>query len=304
MSFVLVADDNPEEARLIIRLLEQAGLEASHVFDGAAAFEAVSERRPDLLITDMRMPGMDGLELVRRLAHEVPSLPVVLVTGYGSGETAIRALRQGAAGYVPKSQILEELIPTIEGVLEVVQERYERTQVLHYLQGSRTELILPNEQELIGGVVALLQGLYHEHYPECADSERLQIGTAMREALRNAMHHGNLEISSEYRKHTSEVYDRLVRKRLADERYSRRRVRIAASYGATTFTCVVGDEGAGFDPTEVPDPTDAENLLKASGRGLYLITSFMDEVHFNDSGNEITMVKRISTPGSAGNGQA
>ena len=55
---------------------------------------------------------------------------------------------------------------------------------------------------------------------------------------------------------------------------------------------VVRDEGPGFDPNSLPDPTDPENLLKPSGRGIMLIRTFMDAVSFNEKGNEVTMVKR------------
>jgi anti-sigma regulatory factor (Ser/Thr protein kinase) len=56
----------------------------------------------------------------------------------------------------------------------------------------------------------------------------------------------------------------------------------------------VRDEGSGFDSEPLPDPTDPSNLTKLSGRGLYLITTFMDEVEHNDVGNEITMTKRFA----------
>jgi anti-sigma regulatory factor (Ser/Thr protein kinase) len=66
---------------------------------------------------------------------------------------------------------------------------------------------------------------------------------------------------------------------------------------------VIADEGPGFDVTAVPDPTDPENLLKPSGRGLLLIRSFMDEVYHNARGNSITMVKRSSRPSESAHGQ-
>ena len=55
---------------------------------------------------------------------------------------------------------------------------------------------------------------------------------------------------------------------------------------------MVRDDGRGFDPSKLPDPTDPANLQKCCGRGLFLIRTFMDEVRFNDTGNEITMIKR------------
>ena len=58
----------------------------------------------------------------------------------------------------------------------------------------------------------------------------------------------------------------------------------------------IRDEGKGFDPGSLPDPTDPENLIKASGRGLLLMRAFMDDVFHNETGNEVTLIKRQSTP--------
>ena len=74
--------------------------------------------------------------------------------------------------------------------------------------------------------------------------------------------------------------------------YRERRVRVCERLDPDAVTYVIRDEGKGFDLSTVPDPTNPDNLLKASGRGLMLIKTFMDEVTFNGVGNEITMVKR------------
>ena len=67
-----------------------------------------------------------------------------------------------------------------------------------------------------------------------------------------------------------------------------------------SLTLVVRDEGDGFDISSVPDPTDPENLLRASGRGLYLMGTFMDEIIHNDVGNMVTMIKKLPTDGDGG----
>jgi anti-sigma regulatory factor (Ser/Thr protein kinase) len=61
---------------------------------------------------------------------------------------------------------------------------------------------------------------------------------------------------------------------------------------STEVTYVISDDGSGFDTSSVPDPTDPGNLIKPSGRGLMLMRTFMDEVHFNETGNQVTMLKR------------
>jgi anti-sigma regulatory factor (Ser/Thr protein kinase) len=73
---------------------------------------------------------------------------------------------------------------------------------------------------------------------------------------------------------------------------------VETTHSAHEAVFVVRDEGKGFDPLQIPNPIDAENLDKPSGRGLLLIRTFMDEVRHNGQGNEITMIKR-RTPQSA-----
>ena len=71
---------------------------------------------------------------------------------------------------------------------------------------------------------------------------------------------------------------------------------MAAHFQEDEARFVIRDEGPGFDPRTLPDPTDPENLLKPSGRGVMLIRTFMDAVAFNETGNEITMIKRQPLP--------
>ena len=73
--------------------------------------------------------------------------------------------------------------------------------------------------------------------------------------------------------------------------YCDRRVYVTARITPTEAAYTIRDQGGGFDPSSLPDPTDPENLLLASGRGVMLIQMFMDQVEFNDTGNEITMRK-------------
>ena len=114
------------------------------------------------------------------------------------------------------------------------------------------------------------------------------------EAVTNAMFHGNLEVSSELRKKSPADYQRLADERRRQEPYSRRRVHITASESRDRIIYAVRDEGPGFDPSILPDPTLPENMLRVSGRGVLLIRTFMDRVEYNATGNQITMSKSIA----------
>ena len=116
---------------------------------------------------------------------------------------------------------------------------------------------------------------------------------ALYEVMLNAIEHGNLDLSSELR----ETHNGLAYKELAEERrrqapYKDRRVRLTARFQNDQTVFIVRDEGAGYDASKLPDPTDPSNMQKSSGRGLLLIRTFMDEVRFNETGNEITLIKR------------
>ena len=121
----------------------------------------------------------------------------------------------------------------------------------------------------------------------------IRVGTALHESLLNAMEHGNLELSSELRESEDiEAYRGLVETRRHLPPYHARRVLVTARFSRNEAVFVVRDDGGGFNTSKRPDPTDPVNLGKSSGRGLFLIRTFMDEVSFNEAGNEITMTKR------------
>src|SRR5207247_8759528 len=94
------------------------------------------------------------------------------------------------------------------------------------------------------------------------------------------------------REQDEKLYHALLDERRQQEPYQDRRVHVSARESRAEAVYVIRDEGPGFDPTGLPDPTDPSNLEKVSGRGLLLIRTFMDEVHHNKEGNEITMIKR------------
>jgi hypothetical protein len=108
----------------------------------------------------------------------------------------------------------------------------------------------------------------------------------------NAIYHGSLELKSQLLEEDEIEFARLLRERARQSPYASRRVHVIARETRTEVTYIIRDEGPGFDPSSLPDPTDPANLERRSGRGLFLIRTFMDEVRHNGKGNEITMVKR------------
>ncbi|MFQ5671220.1 MAG: ATP-binding protein [Acidobacteriota bacterium] len=124
----------------------------------------------------------------------------------------------------------------------------------------------------------------------------MRLSIALHEALANAICHGNLEVGSVLWRagNGASRAHRLIEERLHTAPYADRRVHLAAQVTPQEATYVVRDEGPGFDPGILSDPTDHANLVKISGRGLFFIRMFMDEVFHDETGNTITMIKRRS----------
>jgi two-component system response regulator FlrC len=99
---ILVAEDDPGMRGLLERILAQAGYAVTTAEDGQAALEAFRRERPALLVTDLKMPRLDGMALLRRVLAEAPGTPAVVLTAFGTVEGAVEAMRLGAFDYLSK----------------------------------------------------------------------------------------------------------------------------------------------------------------------------------------------------------
>lgn len=287
---LLIAEDSPTQALQLQAHLEHHGYDVDVAANGREALEAVRARQPDLVVTDLEMPEMNGLELVDALQADFQRLPVVLITARGSEEIAAAALKKGAASYVPKAEVEADLVTSIRRILSVIEARQAEDRLRSFLSSTESEFLLDSDDALAPFLIARLQEDLKQ-LGICDENGLVQVATALFEAVLNAIIHGNLEVSSDLRAvDQGRPYRELIEQRKRMEEYARRRVfvKIRASRERATF--VIRDEGPGFDPTTIPDPTDPVNLEKVSGRGLLLINTFMDEVAHNETGNEITMV--------------
>jgi DNA-binding response OmpR family regulator len=114
---VLVVDDDPTVSDVVRRYLERSGYEVALTGDGPSALEAVAARRPDLVVLDLMLPGMDGLEVCRRLRALDPELPVVMLTALGEESDRVLGLSLGADDYVTKPFSPRELVLRVQSVL-------------------------------------------------------------------------------------------------------------------------------------------------------------------------------------------
>ena len=123
-------------------------------------------------------------------------------------------------------------------------------------------------------------------------TDRLRIGTALEEALLNALYHGNLGVRSELKEIDHDEFYKQANERRIALPWSDRRIRVQVRLTLQEMEVSIRDEGDGFDPSKLPDPTDPENLDRPCGRGVMLMRAFMDDVRYNPTGNEVTLVRK------------
>lgn len=301
MTTILVVDDSPVDRRLAGRLLEArlrptgepepTGFTVVSATNGREALEVIARSAPAAVVTDLQMPELSGLDLVQLVRAKHPLVPVVLMTANGSEEMAVQALQAGAASYVPKRALARDLLSTVAAVVEAAQSRRDRDRLMRCLTRTEAHFVLDNDPSLVPTLVGYLRDNVFR-MSGSDDTGLVRVTVALREALLNAIEHGNLEMDSALRERDDNEYHRLADERRADPRYAGRRVHVTARESPTEAVYVIRDEGPGFDTSKVPDPTDPANLEKRSGRGLLLIRAFVSEVRHNAKGNEVTLICR------------
>jgi CheY-like chemotaxis protein len=296
MATVLVVDDSAVDRRFVGGILSRDGkFTVEFAEDGSQALARMRQAEPDLIVTDLQMPNRNGLELVAAVRMHHPHVPIILMTGHGSEDLAVEALHRGAANYVPKPQLGERLLESVEEALTLSRSDETYDQLIACLRQCDFDFELGNDPGVIDPLVEMAQQMVAGMKLTDATG-RFRIGAALKEALLNAMYRGNLEISFKQMQDTRVSLlegkgENVLAKRQSSSPYKDRKVRVRISMQPEEARFVIADEGPGFDPAMVPAAGQPGSLDPESGRGLVLMRAFFDEVTYNNGGREVTLVK-------------
>lgn len=296
MATILLAEDSPTHTALMRSLLEAASHDVCCVRDGMQAMEAVREKQPELVVTDLRMPEMNGMEVVQQIAAEYESIPTVVVTAPGSENLAVDALALGAANFVPKNSLRILLSHVVRDTLQLSRRDAIFENFTGQLRRPEFSMALDNHVSSIQpAVLYLVQTLAAA---KCLNrTQRIRVATATSCALFNSICFGNLEIQDEetlvHRMLAGETGGQdEMRDRANEELYRDREVTLKVSVGDEDTRVLVSHTGPGRMTRMTPAPGTPESFELEQCRGFMLITSFMDEVQFHSDYSEVVMVKR------------
>jgi two-component system, OmpR family, phosphate regulon sensor histidine kinase PhoR len=138
---ILVVDDSREIVRhLSEQVLPTFGFKTLHAYDGRSGLELIRREQPDLVMLDLNLPEMTGLDILRTLVQESIDVPVILMTGYGSEKSAIEAFRLGVKDYLVKPFTVDEVIETINRALIESRLRHDKQQLAEQLRRAQAEM--------------------------------------------------------------------------------------------------------------------------------------------------------------------
>jgi DNA-binding NtrC family response regulator len=154
----IIAEDEEITLKHLLFALSKEGYEITGTRNGKEAWEKIEKNHYDLLIADIKMPGMDGIELLRRVKEKYPETEVMIITGFGSIGSAVEAMRKGAYDYITKPFELDELIHKVQNIKEGKTLRRENIALRTYL-GLDRKLQVVAESKNMKRVLELVEGI-------------------------------------------------------------------------------------------------------------------------------------------------
>lgn len=291
MAKALVVDDSATDRVLAGRLLEQGGdIEVGFATNGREALDAVRERIPDVIVCDLQMPEMNGLELVEAIKREYPSIPVVLMTARGSESIAAEALRKGAASYVPKMILANHLRETVNRILTAAGADRRHTRLMHALEECQCRFRLRNDPGLFEPLTAHVQEMLRS-LPLGDEAERLRVGQAVKHVLWMAHRHGNLEIPLDTGLSDSAL-ERMAAERSEQAPYASRSILVDAHVSSAEVIVTVTHEGPGINVAALPADLESAAVDKSWLAAFVFVPSIMNDVRYDDGGRTIGLLKK------------
>jgi CheY-like chemotaxis protein/anti-sigma regulatory factor (Ser/Thr protein kinase) len=278
MKSILVVEDDRTTRYLLRSVLKAAGFSVDAVGDGGAALEKLRERHFDLVLTDIWMPRLNGLELMARLRQEAIRPKVVVMTSDDTPETVLRAVREQAYQYLTKPVEAKAVVELVRDVL-AAQPASPPIEVLS-ARPDWVELLVPCEL----GVADRLSGFMNQIESNLPKDVREQIGQAFRELLLNAIEWGGGLDPNQ-------------------------KVRISCLRGRRMLLYRIADPGTGFrfqglKHAAVTNPPDQpwqhmeereRQGMRPGGFGILMVKSMADELLYNEAQNEVVFVKYLDS---------
>jgi len=290
MKKILIIDDEKPVRDVLNIALSEEGYESYQAPSGELGFELFKSSEPDIVLTDVMMPGIDGIEVTKRMKVQRDDIDVVVMSGFGTEELVVNALRAGASNYIKKPIVFDELFKILDDIIFKRENRKRFEIFREIVESEHKDIAIGNDVSRVWGAVN--QILFNAQ--AVADPNSLEgMCIGLYELLINAIEHGNLGITFREKSDAlqNNTYRELLESRMKRADSEGMVVRIESDYEPSSITVEIRDQGEGFDLSTLPDLKDAEAILLDHGRGVLLATLFYDSVDYSEPGNCVKVSK-------------
>ncbi len=289
---ILIVEDDHASRLFLESLLESNNYDFRSAENGIEGLNVFDEYNPDIVLSDIKMPIMDGLELLEAIRDKNSDTIVVIVTAFGSENYAIQALHLGANNYLKKPVSSQELLRLLKKYKAIISGKYSPESLPGKLINRTFSIEFKSEFTKIPKIV---DKIIIESAIDMNDGEKINIELGLVELITNAVEHGNLGISYIEKQlaldegNLSELFD----ERVHNEKYKNRKINVDFYTDEEKYQWTITDDGEGFNWKSIPDPTDQEHILELSGRGIFISNFLFDKIEYFGKGNVVTATKYI-----------
>jgi len=292
MKSILVIDDEEAIRDLLKLALENDGYQVYKASDGREGLAKYKEYNPEIVLTDIKMPHLSGIELIKAIKSINKDNDVVMMTGYGTEDTVIEALRAGASNYIKKPVAFDELFGILDNII-LKRENRKRYEIIKDVVVAETKkIVIDNNITRIWGIV---NQILFNVAPLFSDKifEGMSIG--LYEIIINAIEHGNLGIS--YKEKTLDLHNNSYLKLIIEKsdlaNKEGKRAYINYELNRKEIIIEVIDQGDGFNFKEFNNINNPETLMDIHGRGIFLASIYFDKIEYKEPGNRVILTKKI-----------
>lgn len=260
---ILVVDDEEDVRETLSEMIKELGYQVVVAENGKEALDRIKTEKVDLIITDLSMPKMNGLELIVTSKRINPNIPIGVISAFGNVENTTYALTRGAFSFIAKPFKMPQVKELIRKGKQLRELSLGTYALMEWVQ-SRTEMDFPSEPSLFPS--AILFAVKECQWRGIEDETRLEnVAICLEELLSNAFIHGNRKDKD-------------------------KRIKVKMAFDAEKFVLSVKDEGEGFDGENYLEKIREEQPSMPEKRGLFIVDLLMEELRFSKKGNEVTAV--------------
>ncbi len=289
---VLIVEDDPASMNFLEIILNKENLDYRTAIDGEEGLKVFKEYEPHIILSDINMQNMSGIELLAVVKKQKPQTIMIMLTAFNSEEYVIESMRHGANNYLKKPILRDNITGLLRKYIVLIQSRSINKKVYDFVQQHSFTMKIGNNLDLIPNVVNYLISQIEPLFKE-DDSMGVHLG--LNEIITNAVEHGNLNIS--YTEKTNALknnyFDKLVKERCVSSENANKKVTIDYSYQDGYCEWIISDCGKGFNPNSIPNPIIGIGSELLHGRGIFISRFQFDELEYLDKGNVVRLRKNI-----------